>query len=269
MNDFLRVDDAQTSGTDAPPIDGRSTVGPEVSSLDIAEAARSAAGLPLAEGARLLIELALTGTGWTAGALSGPGPARRPQTRASSAALADRCEQLQWTHGEGPTHDILRAGTGPEIVADLSHDQRWPRWVPSARNLGVRSVLAIGLHVDRPVGALTLYASEPVTGGAGLGLVRAVAAHLSVLVDTVDTRYHLERALDTRTRIGQAIGILMHRYRISADQSFHLLRRISQERNIKIATLATDLVDHGVIPVPPLDDPAGRNEDSRPSRLVR
>lgn len=269
MNDFLRVvGDGQTTGTDAQPIDGRVPVGAEVSLLDIAEAARSAAGLPLAEGAGLLIELALTGTGWTAGALSGPGPARHPQTRASSGPPADRCEQLQWTHDQGPTRCILRAGAGPEIVADLSHDPRWPRWAPAARNLGVRSVLSIGLHVDRPVGALTLYASKPITG-AGLGLVRAVAAHLSVLVDTVDTRHHLERALETRTRIGQAIGILMHRYHITADQAFQLLRRISQQQNTKMATLATDLVDHGVIPVPSLDDPAGRNEDSRPNRLVR
>lgn len=199
-----------------------------------------------------------------------PGPDRRPYTRVSSGTWADRCEQLQWTHGEGPTHHLLCKGSEPEIVADLADGTRWPRWAADVRSLNLRTVLTIRLHVGRPVGALTLYADEPVAIGTDLELERTVAAHLSVLVDTLDNRHHLERALDTRTLIGQATGILMHRYRISGDQSFQLLRRISQQHNIKIATLAADLVDHGVFPNPALDDPefAVRNEHLPPNRSV-
>jgi AmiR/NasT family two-component response regulator len=38
--------------------------------------------------------------------------------------------------------------------------------------------------------------------------------------------------------IGQAKGILMHRAGISADDAFELLRRTSQDLNIKLAALA-------------------------------
>lgn len=86
MNDFLHLGDAGQGVADAPPIDGRAPIGTGVSSLVIAEAVRSAAGLPLTEGARLLIGLALTGTGWAAGALAGPGPARTGGHTPASAA---------------------------------------------------------------------------------------------------------------------------------------------------------------------------------------
>lgn len=79
MNDFLPIANSGTYGTKARPTDGQAPIGTEVSCLVIAEAARSAAVLPLAQGAHLLIELALTGIGWTAGALSGPGPNGRPR----------------------------------------------------------------------------------------------------------------------------------------------------------------------------------------------
>lgn len=270
MNDFLHLAEGGTPGTDGRPIDRHAPIGSPVPCLVIAEAARHAAGLPLVEGARLLIEPALTGTGWAAGTLSGPGPDGWPHTRVSSGPWADRCEQLQWTHGEGPTQDLLRKGSEPEIATDLADEARWPRWTPAARSLNLRTVLTVRLYVGRPVGALTLYAAEPIVVGAGLDLVRTVAAHLSILVDTLDTRHHLERALGTRTEIGQATGILMHRYRISGDQSFQLLRRVSQQQNIKIATLAADLVDHGRFPVPSPDDPdsAVRTENSPPNRSV-
>jgi AmiR/NasT family two-component response regulator len=48
----------------------------------------------------------------------------------------------------------------------------------------------------------------------------------------------LRRALDSRDVIGQAKGILMHRRGISAEQAFDLLRRSSQDLNVKLAELA-------------------------------
>jgi AmiR/NasT family two-component response regulator len=53
----------------------------------------------------------------------------------------------------------------------------------------------------------------------------------------------LRRAIDSRDIIGQAKGILMNRRGISSDEAFDLLRRISQDMNIKIADLARTLAD--------------------------
>jgi hypothetical protein len=78
--------------------------------------------------------------------------------------------------------------------------------------------------------------------------LQVIAAHLSVLVDAADRCHHLERALITRSTIGQAIGIIAERYRISADQAFATLRRISQDENLKTADLAALLVQTGDLP---------------------
>jgi AmiR/NasT family two-component response regulator len=58
----------------------------------------------------------------------------------------------------------------------------------------------------------------------------------------------LQTALNTRETIGEALGILMERERISADQAFDILRRASQHLNIKLREVAQDLVDTGKDP---------------------
>jgi AmiR/NasT family two-component response regulator len=42
--------------------------------------------------------------------------------------------------------------------------------------------------------------------------------------------------------IGQAEGILMERFKISADQAFAVLRRVSQDRNLKLNKVAEEVV---------------------------
>ena len=60
----------------------------------------------------------------------------------------------------------------------------------------------------------------------------------------------LQLALETRDVIGQAKGILMERFRITADEAFDLLRVASQHRNRKLNALAADLAATGEWPVP-------------------
>ena len=45
----------------------------------------------------------------------------------------------------------------------------------------------------------------------------------------------LELALETRDVIGQAKGILMERFRITADEAFDQLREASQQTNRKLS----------------------------------
>jgi AmiR/NasT family two-component response regulator len=51
-----------------------------------------------------------------------------------------------------------------------------------------------------------------------------------------------EAALARRDIIGQAKGILMHRFTIGADRAFDLLVDMSQHENRKLAEVAADLV---------------------------
>ena len=50
------------------------------------------------------------------------------------------------------------------------------------------------------------------------------------------------RALASRYIIGQAKGILMERFNIDAIAAFELLRRLSQESNLRLTDIAERLV---------------------------
>jgi hypothetical protein len=61
----------------------------------------------------------------------------------------------------------------------------------------------------------------------------------------------LGRALENSREIGVAMGIVMARHNLTADQSFDLLRRVSQRRNQKLRELALDVIATGQLDLPP------------------
>ena len=56
---------------------------------------------------------------------------------------------------------------------------------------------------------------------------------------------HLRRALLSRDVIGQAKGVLMERFKVTADEAFALLVRASQHQNLRVAELARGLAETG------------------------
>ena len=66
--------------------------------------------------------------------------------------------------------------------------------------------------------------------------------------DPVDRIRQLEEALETRTVIGRAQGILMERYEIGADAAFEALKRISSQTNLPVREVARSLVDTRHLP---------------------
>jgi len=52
-------------------------------------------------------------------------------------------------------------------------------------------------------------------------------------------------ALDSRAVIDQAKGILMERFKVTADQAFQALARVSMESNTKVREVAERLVRTG------------------------
>jgi AmiR/NasT family two-component response regulator len=51
-----------------------------------------------------------------------------------------------------------------------------------------------------------------------------------------------KKALAGRDIIGQAKGMIMERYGVDAVQAFALLRKLSQDSNVQLIKIATDLV---------------------------
>jgi AmiR/NasT family two-component response regulator len=56
---------------------------------------------------------------------------------------------------------------------------------------------------------------------------------------------NLKVGLASRREIGIALGIIMDRHKLSADQTFDLLRRISQRVHRKVRDIALDIAESG------------------------
>ena len=67
-------------------------------------------------------------------------------------------------------------------------------------------------------------------------------ALLQMLVDATGTIQQLTTAVDHRTVIGQAQGIVMERLHMDAEATFAYLRRISSHSNRKLIDVARDIV---------------------------
>jgi GAF domain-containing protein len=166
-------------------------------------------------------------------------------TRAHVGRLVMRLDDLQYGLGEGPCVDALN-GDDLVVVPHLGSARRWPRYVPEATELGIRSQLALRLHLGdgSTLGGVNLYStiSDEVDGNAR-ALAALFGAHSAIALGHVQERAQLSAALESRKVVGQAVGILMQRHGLSEDRAFALLVRASNDGNIRLRTVAQELVD--------------------------
>src|SRR5919205_1299238 len=165
---------------------------------------------------------------------------------------AGRADRLQYELEQGPCLDAIWEQETFQID-DMTTEQRYPRWARAvAEETGIRSSLSLQLFTDaeqNSLGALNLYSPQPAafdeeTRGEGL----AFAAQAAVALRSAQTEEHLRSAMATRTLVGQAQGILMERLKITPNQAFGVLSRLSQENNVRLRELARRLVETGEIP---------------------
>jgi AmiR/NasT family two-component response regulator len=85
-----------------------------------------------------------------------------------------------------------------------------------------------------------------------------VAAQAALALAAVQRTVHLSRALESRDVIGQAKGVLMERYRITADAAFGILARASQDTNRRLPEVAALVTETGEAPPTPGRPRGGR-----------
>jgi GAF domain-containing protein len=181
----------------------------------------------------------------------------RPSTVASTGQLATDLDETQYDRDHGPCLHAARTGELIEI-ADTRTDSRWPDYMPRAAEHGALSSLSVPLAIDeqRVSGGLNIYAREPHafdedsrSAAIRFAPYAAVAAgNLHAYRSAVDRADNLQTALETRGVIDQAKGILMVRHKLTADQAFQLLARMSMKANRKLHAVAEDVVLTGELP---------------------
>ena len=171
------------------------------------------------------------------------------ETVAATDPLIEKLDQIQMDLGQGPDiaalHDRLSV-----IVDDTTDEARWPLWAELVASSGIRSLLNVRLYTsDETLGTLNLYSREPYKFDADdQAVAHVLARHAAVAIAATRKQENLAQAADARNVIGQAQGILMERYGLTADQAFDVLTRYSQNTNTKLRHVAAGLISNRELP---------------------
>ena len=173
---------------------------------------------------------------------------RRLRSTAATGAIPNRLDMLQEQHQQGPCLDAIWQHHTVR-VDDYTAETRWPDFVAALlEGTDVKSSLSIQLYTNKSeLGALNLYShNRDIFTPHVEELALAMGAHAAIGLSSTRRSDQFRSALASRDIIGQAKGIIMERYNVSAVAAFKLLIKLSQERNTPIHDLATQLVhkDH-------------------------
>ena len=176
-------------------------------------------------------------------------------TAAYDGQIAMEADELQYERGYGPCLDAGRAGE-LFLVTDMRTEERWPDYARHAAERGVGSSLSVPLPFQgATIGALNNYARETdAFAEADVRLGEEVAAFVAIAVGNAEAASrattdvaNMRQAMASRSVIEQAKGILMERYKITAEQAFTLLTHASQRSNVKLRAIAEELATTGVL----------------------
>ncbi|MGI5430192.1 GAF and ANTAR domain-containing protein [Streptomyces sp. CA-179760] len=176
-----------------------------------------------------------------------------------TAAAVHRCHREGCAEGwicgqsrrrEQQRGEVAHSSQGERVfrIADLTGEhQRRPAYAPQAHALGVGSMMGLLLFTDeQDLGALNIYSRKPGAFTENSELAGwLLASHAAVAFSSARTHAQMEQAVSTRHTIGEAMGIPMGARHLTEEQAFDVLRRYSQEKNIKLREVARPACERG------------------------
>ena len=143
------------------------------------------------------------------------------QTWAATEVLVHDIDAVQYDElKEGPCISCMESGR-PTVSGSLGSDGRWPHFGGRVARMRVHSALALPLIVgDQVIGSINAYAKSrdafgdhAVRLGSQFANTAAVAVYnAQLLANAHDRTLRLQRALDSRSVIDQAVGIIRSRW---------------------------------------------------------
>jgi hypothetical protein len=167
----------------------------------------------------------------------------RLETFAPTESFLLELDAAQYELQEGPCYESA-VNTMHVAAPFLGEDIRFPRYAPVAVSYGIQAQAGIRLY-DAPAsnGALNLYADEP-GSFQDFDVLSELFAHQSAVALAYARQVgQLQDAIATRQVIGQAVGVVMERYKLEDARAFGLLTKLSSTENIKLRDLAQQLID--------------------------
>ncbi|MEJ1115418.1 GAF and ANTAR domain-containing protein [Paenarthrobacter sp. CCNWLY172] len=175
---------------------------------------------------------------------------KRRTTIAGSSDIALWLDQIEQRLGEGPCVEALELGK-PMIVSDAAADQRWPNYCRTLTDEGYRSAMGIPLELGADADAVLDFFAAPadqftpntVEDARVFGDMAGRALRLAVRITTAEQLADdLRSALESRTVIDLACGMIMAQNRCSQVRAMEILKKASSDRNQKLHVVAENIV---------------------------
>jgi len=173
----------------------------------------------------------------------------QPTTVAHTGQLALDLDEMQYLRGHGPCLEAAVGGVSVAIT-DAQTEDRWPDYLTTFLERGARSSLAIPVPAPQLVAGLNVYA--PVADGfceadsqvlvEFAGFAGVALTNMQTLESARELAENLKAAMEFRSVIEQAKGILMERHRVTGEKAFRMLADASMHTNRKVRDLAQALV---------------------------
>ena len=169
-------------------------------------------------------------------------------TVGASDRIAQRVDDMERIAGDGQCVDAIEEET-QQIETDLTAPDQWHQLAARlVAETPVRGAMGFRILVDRrKTGALNLFSDKPNvfdTEAAGQAVV--LASFASVAINAIaagEDVSTLRRGLLSNREIGKAVGMLMMLNGVDEHEAFDVLRRYSQDLNIKLADVARTVIE--------------------------
>jgi hypothetical protein len=176
----------------------------------------------------------------------------------ASDAHATAAERLQFTHGEGPCLDAARSGRLVAVQGDEIR-QRWPLFaeelfdttpfvalisVPLPLSADVHSVLDLFLTRSRSLTSVSLSDATTVSDQIvnALQVAAAITGSSEPWLGAPDPSWLHSPAAESRRNVWVAMGMLMTRMTLSAEDALSALRGYAYSHDSVVDDVAADLV---------------------------
>lgn len=183
----------------------------------------------------------------------------RPTSRASTNALVEEADRLQYDLGQGPCLSAW-AGARPVWMEDLRGERRWQEWTAASAPLGLLSCISVPLLVPditgasepEPIGALKVYSDRPhAFDDRSEQILSLLAGPAALFLSNLQARERaaqlsesLKDALHSRSVIDMAKGVLIERLKVSERGALQVMISRARSQEILLSEVAQDVLGH-------------------------
>ena len=178
------------------------------------------------------------------------GDPEQPKAMATSGRVAQVFDAVQLEAGDGPSKEVWAHGVST-LVVEREDEERWQEFWERVPDEELGSLIVAPIRVgDEVLGVLNVYAKAPhAFGREDFKQIEFFAEALGAVLHHVDEERQLrtlagqlEEAMRSREVIEQAKGVLMAKYACTADEALEKLKKVSQDKNVRVRILAQEIV---------------------------